>query len=74
MRLDQVVGAGIIWILGDVVGVPFLFAVLQSLRGEERQVEKQTDTDLDSLETTEPRAASGLWWENDPQLRDRFRR
>jgi cytochrome c oxidase assembly factor CtaG len=81
LQMDQVVGAGILWILGDVLGVPFVMAVMRSLRAEERKVEAATDGALDQLETDraggfeeEPQAASGLWWENDPQFRDRFKR
>ncbi|MGL6235752.1 MAG: cytochrome c oxidase assembly protein [Segniliparus sp.] len=91
LRMDQVVGAGVLWILGDVLGIPFILAVMRSFRVEERVIEEQTDAALDrieaaqvegaalpeatgQLEATGPQAASGLWWENDPQLRDRFRR
>jgi hypothetical protein len=33
------------------------------------------DAELDAAEATETESAapSGLWWENDPQLRERFR-
>ncbi|EFV12208.1 cytochrome c oxidase assembly protein [Segniliparus rugosus] len=79
LRMDQTIGAGILWILGDVLGVPFIFAVMRSLRAEERHIEEQTDIALDQLEKAqfergEPQTSSGLWWESDPQLRDRFRR
>ena len=85
LRIDQVVGAGILWILGDVLGVPFIVAVMRALRAEERLVEKRTDETLDQIEAAQtrqtepseddgPKAVSGLWWENDPQLRERFRR
>ena len=36
----------------------------------------QVDAELDASEAAESESAapSGLWWENDPQLRERFRR
>ena len=28
-RLDQTIGAGVLWILGDVVGLPFVLVISQ---------------------------------------------
>lgn len=97
MRLDQTIGAGILWILGDVVGLPFLMALFARFRADERVREREEDARIEERHTTmtttdttsgaagptpahqhqhqhdEP-ADTGLWWENDPGLRDRFRR
>lgn len=84
-RLDQTIGAGVFWILGDVLGIPFLFALMRAFTADERRKAALIDAELDaaaekppaaktSAEPEEPPTTSGLWWENDPQLRDRFRR
>ena len=75
-RLDQTIGAGVLWILGDVVGLPFVLLLMRALSRDERAQAVQVDAELDRTETvaSEEAAASGLWWENDPQMRERFRR
>jgi cytochrome c oxidase assembly factor CtaG len=75
-RLDQTIGAGVLWILGDVVGWPFVLLLMRALSRDERAHAVQVDAELDAAETAESESAapSGLWWENDPQLRERFRR
>ena len=79
-RLDQTIGAGVLWILGDVVGLPFVLLLMRALSRDEKSHAVQVDAELDAMEgakdeTAGPsRASSGLWWENDPQLRERFRR
>lgn len=75
MRTDQSIGAGILWILGDVLGVPFLVVLMRAFSADEKVAATRVDAALDDLE--QARAATGestLWWENDPQLRERFRR
>jgi cytochrome c oxidase assembly factor CtaG len=81
LRLDQTIGAGVLWILGDVVGIPFVLVLMRALSADERAREKEVDTELDRIEQAEPaqpvqstRMQTGLWWENDPQLRERFGR
>lgn len=76
LRLDQTIGAGIIWILGDVLGVPFLIVLMRALSTDEKARAVEVDAELDRVEQPPqlPGAASTLWWENDPQLADRFRR
>jgi len=74
MRLDQTVGAGILWILGDVIGLPFLLLLLRSMSTHDRRRARDIDDDLDRHAIDEQPSASGLWWENDPQLSDRLRR
>ena len=77
LRMDQTIGAGILWILGDVVGLPFLMVLFRRFRTDERETEKQVDAALESSdEAAVPDAddaANGLWWESDPNLRDRYR-
>ncbi|HKS43759.1 MAG TPA: cytochrome c oxidase assembly protein [Amycolatopsis sp.] len=71
-RTDQIIGAGVLWIGGDLAGLPFVGALLRRwLRDDERQA-KRIDTELDNREQSA--APSGLWWENDPVLAERFKR
>ena len=74
-RLDQTIGAGVLWILGDVVGLPFVLLLMRALSRDERAHAIQVDAELDTAEEAAGEAApTGLWWENDPELRERFRR
>lgn len=75
-RLDQTIGAGILWILGDVVGLPFVLVLMRALATDEKAHAIEVDAELDTIEHGQAEAPvqSTLWWENDPQLRDRFRR
>jgi len=75
-RLDQTIGAGVLWILGDLVGWPFVLLLMRALSRDEKAHAVQVDAELDMAEAAENESAapSGLWWENDPQLRERFRR
>jgi len=75
-RLDQTIGAGVLWILGDAVGWPFVLLLMRALSRDEKAHVVQVDAELDAAEAAESESAapSGLWWENDPQLRERFRR
>jgi len=89
LRADQVIGGGALWILGDLVGLPFLAAMLiQMIREDEREA-AQVDAELDAgaraaagavtagAETAgvAPAAAadSQPWWESDPRFTGRFR-
>jgi cytochrome c oxidase assembly factor CtaG len=91
MRTDQIIAAGVFWVLGDVLGLPFLLMLMRAFTADERRKAAVIDAELDAQDTArattratvqslataasddEP-PTSGLWWENDPQLRDRFRR
>ena len=94
IREDQTFGAGILWILGDVLGVPFILLLMRALGSDERRKAAEVDAELDAAELAAPAGpagpamqadsatqsasdaeapASGLWWQNDPQLRDRYR-
>lgn len=72
-RLDQTVGAGVLWIGGDIVGLPFILIVVNRLSREDEQQAQVVDAELDAAEE---RADGPVrpWWEDDPQLADRFRR
>ncbi|MGO8767779.1 MAG: cytochrome c oxidase assembly protein [Mycobacterium sp.] len=74
-RLDQTIGAGVLWILGDLVGWPFVLVLMRTLSRDEKAHAVQVDAQLDAAEAaeTDDAAPSGLWWENDPELRERFR-
>ncbi|MCU1647913.1 MAG: copper resistance protein CopD [Nocardia sp.] len=91
LRMDQTAGAGILWLLGDVLGIPFALMVMRSWADDERRKARQVDAELDAAAaapatkpvaaaagSAEPAAAqpqtTALWWENDPQLSERFRR
>lgn len=79
IRTDQTLGAGILWIIGDVFGIPFLAVLMRGLSKHEKTRAREVDAELDR--TPEPRdddeaaaPAPALWWESDPQLNERFRR
>lgn len=84
LRMDQVIGAGILWILGDVLGVPFLIVLMRALGADEKAHAAEIDAELDRAEaeaeaanepkTVEEPAWPALWWEADEQLAQRFRR
>jgi cytochrome c oxidase assembly factor CtaG len=81
-RLDQTIGAGVLWILGDLVGLPFVLVLMRAMSRDEKAHAIAVDAELDKAAELDEAAAteaqsgapSGLWWENDPQLRQRFRR
>jgi cytochrome c oxidase assembly factor CtaG len=90
IRNDQLLGAGVLWVGGDVVGLPFIMVVLGRMRREDEANAEQIDAELDALDEArthvEPASASHdsgpdstagpsparLWWEDDPQLAERF--
>jgi cytochrome c oxidase assembly factor CtaG len=67
VRLDQTIGAGILWIVGDILGMPFLIMLIRALSVDERARSIEVDAALDDAAP-----ASTLWWESDPQLKGRF--
>ncbi len=75
-RLDQTIGAGVLWILGDLVGWPFVLLLMRALSRDEKKRAVDVDAELDAADADqgETTAPSGLWWENDPELRERFGR
>jgi len=74
LRADQVIGGGALWILGDLVGLPFLAAQLILMIREDEREAAQVDAELDAGEELAPAApASRLWWQSDPRFTGRFR-
>lgn len=78
LRDDQIIGAGILWIAGDAAGLPFLGALMRRMSVDDDKEAAEIDRELDSAAAEEPEdetpAKTGLWWENDPILAERFRR
>jgi len=72
MRVDQSIGAGVLWILGDVLGIPFVLVLMRAFGTHERRRAAKVDAELSVARSEDGPAASALWWENDPQLRERF--
>ena len=76
------IGGGALWILGDLVGLPFLAAqLIQMIREDEReaaQVDAELDASTAAAETAgvAPAAAadSQPWWESDSRFTGRFQR
>jgi len=83
LQSDQIVGGGALWILGDLVGLPFLAAQLIQLMREDESDAARVDADLDAREaaavtaatTGEPAAEQPEkpWWEDDPRFTSRFK-
>jgi cytochrome c oxidase assembly factor CtaG len=90
-RLDQIIGAGVLWIGGDLAGLPFLGVVLRRMTSEDAEQAALVDAELDREEERRASALAGgaadtgpefagdpdrprLWWEDHPELAERFRR
>jgi cytochrome c oxidase assembly factor CtaG len=82
LRTDQVIGGGVLWILGDLVGLPFLAAQLIQLMREDESDAARIDAELDAQQEeanqqVEPGDAaepgSKPWWEDDPRFTGRFK-
>jgi cytochrome c oxidase assembly factor CtaG len=84
LRIDQIVGAGILWIGGDLAGLPFLGFVLRQMTGEDEREAELVDAELDLAEARGQAGEAGeqpdvpderprLWWEDHPELAERFR-
>jgi cytochrome c oxidase assembly factor CtaG len=84
LATSQVLGGGIIWILGDFVGLPFLAVQLILMMHADKQEAAEIDAVLDARdaaretsvtpEADKPDEADRPWWETDPRLTDRFKR
>jgi cytochrome c oxidase assembly factor CtaG len=85
LHTDQVLGGGVLWILGDIVGLPFLAAQFIAMMREDAAEAKEIDAELDARDAdlsvagaasagSEPAAAAGQrpWWESDPRFAGRF--
>ena len=73
---DQVLGGGALWVLGDVIGLPFLAAVLIAMIREDESQARTIDAELDAEESQQAATSAakeqGLWWEKDPRFVGRF--
>jgi cytochrome c oxidase assembly factor CtaG len=57
---DQILGGGTIWVLGDVVGLPFLVAQLIQMIREDEKEAKVIDAELDAVDAAEADADAQL--------------
>ena len=57
LRTDQVIGGGVLWILGDLVGLPFLAAQFIQLMREDESDAIAIDADLDARDAERQAAA-----------------
>jgi cytochrome c oxidase assembly factor CtaG len=89
LATDQVIGGGVLWILGDLVGLPFLAAQLIQFMREDESEARKIDTELDARDAQpgtagaaeQPAAAAAggeeagakPWWEDDPRFTGRFK-
>jgi cytochrome c oxidase assembly factor CtaG len=79
LATSQVLGGGVLWILGDFVGLPFLAVGLIQMMREDKEEAAVIDAELDAREAaaaSDPAGPAGEdrpWWENDPRFTDRFR-
>ena len=69
-RTDQVIGAGVWWLGGDVAGLPFLLAIMTRFAADDDRRARLRDAEEDLPDDPRDRA---LWWQNDPYLAERFR-
>ena len=89
LATDQVIAGGVLWILGDLVGLPFLAAQLIHMMREDESDAARIDAELDAQQARaqpsapgepakpqEPQEPQGskLWWEDDPRITGRFKR
>jgi cytochrome c oxidase assembly factor CtaG len=85
LATGQVIGGGIIWVLGDFVGLPFLAVQLIQMMRADKQEAAAIDAVLDARDVEraaaavtpagadEPGEADRPWWESDPLITDRFK-
>lgn len=79
-RTDQIVGAGVLWLVGDLAGLPFLGALMSRMSHDDATEAAEIDRQLDEVDSLAAHEAGGqdaprkLWWEDDPVLAERFRR
>jgi len=76
LATDQVLGGGVLWILGDIVGLPFLAAQLIQMIREDESEAAVIDAELDAREAEGGAEADAPadrpWWESDPRFVGRF--
>jgi cytochrome c oxidase assembly factor CtaG len=82
LATDEVIAGGVLWVLGDLVGLPFLAAQLIAMMREDESDAARIDADLDAKDA-ELKAAAAVqepaaeeprpWWEDDPRFTGRFK-
>jgi cytochrome c oxidase assembly factor CtaG len=78
LRFDQALGGGTLWVLGDIVGLPFLVAQLFHMIKEDEAEADAIDAELDARDAqpdaVQPAGESSdrPWWESDPRFTKRF--
>jgi cytochrome c oxidase assembly factor CtaG len=77
LATDEVIAGGVLWVLGDLVGLPFLAAQLIHMMREDESDAARIDAELDAQEA-ELKPAEGEhdlkpWWEDDPRFTGRFK-
>jgi|HubBroStandDraft_6_1064221.scaffolds.fasta_scaffold06290_3 cytochrome c oxidase assembly factor CtaG len=81
LATDEVIAGGVLWVLGDLVGLPFLAAQLIQMMREDESDAARIDADLDAKDAEleaaaaaqEPDAEPRPWWEDDPRFTGRFK-
>src|SRR5215470_1540055 len=59
LRADQVIGGGAIWLIGDLIGLPFLGAMLILMMREDEREARAVDAELDAAEAGSGAAGPG---------------
>ena len=59
LAMDQLYGGGVLWILGDIVGLPFLAAVLIAMIREDESEARTVDAELDAADAAAAGGAAG---------------
>jgi cytochrome c oxidase assembly factor CtaG len=76
LATDEVIAGGVLWVLGDLVGLPFLAAQLIHMMREDESDAARIDAELDAKEAPgdadEPHELKP-WWEDDPRFTSRFK-
>jgi cytochrome c oxidase assembly factor CtaG len=55
---DQVIGGGTLWVFGDVIGLPFLAAILIAMMREDESEQRTIDAELDAQEAADATTAA----------------
>jgi cytochrome c oxidase assembly factor CtaG len=82
LATDEVIAGGVLWVLGDLVGLPFLAAQLIHMIREDESDAARIDAELDAQQAELAPAAGPEeggrqdlkpWWQDDPRFTDRFK-
>jgi hypothetical protein len=82
--MDHTIGGGVLWMVGDLAGLPFLGALFVRMFRQDRTEARKIDRELDvraaqeratALEVTGDAGEPEMmrpWWETDPVLSKRY--